>query len=68
MHNTAGRNAAAVEQMATLSMDNGVDLRTVELDVQSQESVDAAVASPPIDPCSQMEEFMSLASCPSQIT
>lgn len=44
MRNTAGRNAAVVEQMATFSRDNGVDLRTVELDVQSQESVDAAVA------------------------
>ncbi|MCI3204069.1 MULTISPECIES: SDR family oxidoreductase [Pandoraea] len=44
MRNTAGRNAAVVEQMAAFSQDNGVDLRTVELDVQSQDSADAAVA------------------------
>jgi NAD(P)-dependent dehydrogenase (short-subunit alcohol dehydrogenase family) len=44
MRNTKGRNAPVVEQMRTFSIDNGVDLRTVEMDVQSQASVDAAVA------------------------
>ncbi|SVK37470.1 short chain dehydrogenase [Acinetobacter baumannii] len=44
MRNTAGRNAAVVEQMSAFSKENGVDLRTVELDVQSQDSADAAVA------------------------
>jgi len=44
MRNTAGRNAPIVQQMAAFSKENGVDLRTVDMDVQSQESVDAAVA------------------------
>ncbi|MEL1265109.1 SDR family oxidoreductase [Pseudoxanthomonas putridarboris] len=44
MRNTTGRNSPVVEQMAAFSKDNGVDLRTVDMDVQSQESVDAAVA------------------------
>jgi NAD(P)-dependent dehydrogenase (short-subunit alcohol dehydrogenase family) len=44
MRETRGRNAGQVESIAAFSKQNGVDLRTVELDVQSQESVDAAVA------------------------
>jgi NAD(P)-dependent dehydrogenase (short-subunit alcohol dehydrogenase family) len=44
MRATAGRNAPVVAQMAEFSRSNGVDLRTVELDVQSQESVDAGIA------------------------
>ncbi|HEY4193582.1 MAG TPA: SDR family oxidoreductase [Mesorhizobium sp.] len=44
MRDIAGRNAANVAQMAAFSSQNGVDLRSVELDVQSQPSVDAAVA------------------------
>ena len=44
MRDTAGGNAAEVEKIAAFSKEQGVDLRTVELDVQSQESVDAAVA------------------------
>jgi NAD(P)-dependent dehydrogenase (short-subunit alcohol dehydrogenase family) len=44
MRDTAGGNAAEVEKIAAFSKEHGVDLRTVELDVQSQESVDAAVA------------------------
>lgn len=44
MRDTAGRNASQVEQIATFARETGVDLRTVELDVQSQDSVDAAVA------------------------
>lgn len=43
MRDTEGRNAPHVEAIAQFSKDNGVDLRTVELDVQSQESVDRAV-------------------------
>ncbi|MGH8779763.1 SDR family oxidoreductase [Paraburkholderia sp.] len=45
MRNTTGRNAPVVEQMAAWSKENAVDLRTVEMDVQSQDSVDAAVAN-----------------------
>lgn len=44
MRETAGKNAARVSEMAAFSREHGVDLRSVELDVQSQESVDAAVA------------------------
>lgn len=44
MRATAGRNAPVVAQMAEFSASNGVELRTVELDVQSQDSVDAGVA------------------------
>lgn len=44
MRNTGGRNAAVVEQMAALAKSNRVDLRSIEMDVQSQESIDAAVA------------------------
>lgn len=44
MRGTKGKNAARVEQVAAFSTEHGVDLRTVELDVQSQDSVDAAVA------------------------
>jgi len=43
MRDTAGRNAGNVAAIAKLAADAGVDLRTVELDVQSQASVDAAV-------------------------
>ncbi|PVE20711.1 oxidoreductase [Microvirga sp. KLBC 81] len=43
MRDTKGRNAPQVEAIAKFSQDHGVDLRTVELDVQSQVSVDRAV-------------------------
>jgi NADP-dependent 3-hydroxy acid dehydrogenase YdfG len=43
MRQIATRNASVVEQMAAFSRENLVDLRALELDVQSQESVDAAV-------------------------
>jgi NAD(P)-dependent dehydrogenase (short-subunit alcohol dehydrogenase family) len=43
MRQTATRNSSVVEQMAAFSRENQVDLRALELDVQSQESVDAAV-------------------------
>ncbi|KWC91613.1 SDR family oxidoreductase [Burkholderia cepacia] len=44
MRDTVGRNASVVEQMAALAAREHVDLRTVDVDVQSQESVDGAVA------------------------
>jgi NAD(P)-dependent dehydrogenase (short-subunit alcohol dehydrogenase family) len=44
MRGTKGKNAGRVEEVAAFSKEHGVDLRTVELDVQSQDSVDAAVA------------------------
>lgn len=43
MRQTATRNASVVERMAKFSKENHVDLRALELDVQSQDSVDAAV-------------------------
>jgi NAD(P)-dependent dehydrogenase (short-subunit alcohol dehydrogenase family) len=44
MRETTGRNAPEVAKVAAFSKEHGVDLRTVELDVQSQASVDAAIA------------------------
>jgi NAD(P)-dependent dehydrogenase (short-subunit alcohol dehydrogenase family) len=44
MRHIATRNAAAAEQMAEFSHDNGADLRPLELEVQSLASVDEAVA------------------------
>lgn len=44
MRGTTGRNAKNVQQIADFSKTNGVDLRTIELDVQSQDSANAAVA------------------------
>jgi NAD(P)-dependent dehydrogenase (short-subunit alcohol dehydrogenase family) len=43
MRDTKGRNASQVEAVDYLAKDNGVDLRTVESDVKSQSSVDAAI-------------------------
>ncbi len=43
MRDTAGRNAPQVEDAKQFAQDNNVDLRTVELDVASQDSVDAAI-------------------------
>ncbi|MFJ6681937.1 SDR family oxidoreductase [Streptomyces werraensis] len=45
MRQTTGRNAAAVADARAYAEEHGVDLRTVELDVSRQESVDAAVAA-----------------------
>ncbi|MEU0284215.1 SDR family oxidoreductase [Streptomyces sp. NPDC006147] len=45
MRHTAGRNASAVAEARAYAEEHEVDLRTVELDVSRQESVDAAVAS-----------------------
>jgi NAD(P)-dependent dehydrogenase (short-subunit alcohol dehydrogenase family) len=44
MRDIAGRNAAQVAKITAFSNENSVDLRSIELDVQLQESVDAAVA------------------------
>ncbi|WP_186172256.1 SDR family oxidoreductase [Burkholderia gladioli] len=43
MRDIAGRNAPQVASLAEHAKRHGVDLRSVELDVQSQESVDRAV-------------------------
>ncbi|MRT27820.1 SDR family NAD(P)-dependent oxidoreductase [Herbaspirillum sp. CAH-3] len=45
MRATTGRNAAAVQQMAAFADLHGAALQAVELDVQSQDSVEAAVES-----------------------
>ena len=44
MRDTEGRNASQVEAANRFARENQVDLRTVELDVQSQDSADAAIA------------------------
>lgn len=44
MRHTTGRNAAAVADIEEFARDNKVDLRSLELDVGSQASVDAAIA------------------------
>jgi NAD(P)-dependent dehydrogenase (short-subunit alcohol dehydrogenase family) len=44
MRKTTDRNAAAVQAAADYSTEHGVDLRAIEMDVNSPESVDAAVA------------------------
>lgn len=43
MRETTSRNAAQVEAVKKYAAENKVDLRTVELDVASQESADAAI-------------------------
>jgi NAD(P)-dependent dehydrogenase (short-subunit alcohol dehydrogenase family) len=43
MRDTDGRNAPHVEAAAKFAQENGVDLRTIELDVASQSSADAAI-------------------------
>jgi NAD(P)-dependent dehydrogenase (short-subunit alcohol dehydrogenase family) len=43
MRDTTGRNARQVEEAKKFAKDNNVDLRTIELDVASQASVDAAI-------------------------
>ncbi|MFI5588698.1 SDR family oxidoreductase [Amycolatopsis sp. NPDC051758] len=45
MRATTGRNAPQVEAAAAYAREHGVDLRSVELDVSSQDSADAAIAS-----------------------
>ncbi len=43
MRDTAGRNKSQVDEAAKFAAENKVDLRTIELDVASQQSVDAAI-------------------------
>lgn len=43
MRATTGRNAPAVADAAAYAKDKGVDLRAIEIDVQSQELVDAGI-------------------------
>jgi NAD(P)-dependent dehydrogenase (short-subunit alcohol dehydrogenase family) len=43
MRETKGRNAPQVEEAKKFAKDNNVDLRTIELDVASQASADAAI-------------------------
>ena len=45
MRDPAGRNAARAAELLDTARQDGVDLRVVELDVQSQDSADAAVAT-----------------------
>jgi NAD(P)-dependent dehydrogenase (short-subunit alcohol dehydrogenase family) len=45
MRNTATRNAPKVQEYAEFSAADGVDLRSVELDVSDQASADAAIAA-----------------------
>jgi NAD(P)-dependent dehydrogenase (short-subunit alcohol dehydrogenase family) len=45
MRETQGRNAAAVADVAKFAKDNAVELRSIELDVGSQDSVDAAISA-----------------------
>jgi NAD(P)-dependent dehydrogenase (short-subunit alcohol dehydrogenase family) len=44
MRQTAGRNAPQVEAARAYATEHGVDLRAIDLDVNSQQSIDAAVA------------------------
>ena len=43
MRDTAGKNASQVEAAAKFARENSVDLRSIELDVTSQASADAAI-------------------------
>jgi NAD(P)-dependent dehydrogenase (short-subunit alcohol dehydrogenase family) len=45
MRATAGRNAGAVAELAELSAAEAIDVRGIEMDVQDQASVDAAIAA-----------------------
>ena len=44
MRETTGRNAPQAQATADFSTQNGVDLRAIEMDVNSEESVDTAIA------------------------
>ena len=44
MRETMGRNAPQVAEVEKYAKDHGIDLRTVELDVASQDSADTAIA------------------------
>src|SRR5512138_1301183 len=43
MRETAGRNASQVKDVQTYAREQGVDLRAIELDVNSEASVDVGV-------------------------
>jgi NAD(P)-dependent dehydrogenase (short-subunit alcohol dehydrogenase family) len=43
MRDTAGRNKPQVEEAAKFAKENNVDLRTIELDVSSEESVNSSI-------------------------
>jgi NAD(P)-dependent dehydrogenase (short-subunit alcohol dehydrogenase family) len=45
MRETKGRNALQVQEIKDYAKQHGIDLRTIELDVSSQESTDQAVAA-----------------------
>ncbi len=45
IRDTTGRNASAVEDAGAYAREHGVDLRTVELDVGDQASVEAGIAA-----------------------
>jgi len=45
MRGTTARNAKTVADFADMAKTNGIDLRTIELDVQDQPSIDAAIAA-----------------------
>jgi NAD(P)-dependent dehydrogenase (short-subunit alcohol dehydrogenase family) len=45
MRDPAGRNAAQARELLDLARDDEVDLRVVELDVQSEASADQAIAT-----------------------
>src|SRR5262249_51635315 len=43
MRDVAGRNAKVAAEMKAMSASNGIDLRAIDLDVQSEPSVNTAV-------------------------
>jgi NAD(P)-dependent dehydrogenase (short-subunit alcohol dehydrogenase family) len=45
IRDTAGRNAPRVAEAADYAAEHGVDLRTIELDISAQSSVDAAIGA-----------------------
>ena len=45
MRATSDRNVEAVAELADLSSADGIDVRSIEMDVQDQDSVDAAIAA-----------------------
>ncbi|SEM54135.1 NADP-dependent 3-hydroxy acid dehydrogenase YdfG [Luteibacter sp. UNCMF331Sha3.1] len=44
MRDVAGRNATSAEELAETSRRDGIDIRAIELDVQSESSIDSAVS------------------------
>lgn len=54
MRDIAGRNATHRESILDFAREQGADVRVIELDVQSQESADAAVATV-LDECGRLD-------------